>query len=120
MMNKEVSLQIFIVLELLLICLFLIANQGNIKAAKAVEKYNTATQKNTEATIEENISRSLQKVYAEDKLYKNIDPDFFGDFDRLAHEVLINYEKRNIGLLDFLDFYDSYKENILQINQPQI
>jgi len=34
----------------------------------------------------------------------------------LMHEVLINYQRRNIGLLEFLDFYDSYKQNVLQIN----
>ena len=25
-------------------------------------------------------------------------------------------ERRNLGLLDFLDFYDSYKQNVLQVN----
>jgi cobalt-zinc-cadmium efflux system outer membrane protein len=91
-------------------------NQGNIKSAKSMIDYSTATQKSTEATVGENVSRSLEKAYTEDKLYKNIDPKFSGDFDRLANEVLINYQKRNLGLLDFLDFYDSYKQNILQIN----
>jgi outer membrane protein, heavy metal efflux system len=91
-------------------------NQGNIKSAKALVDYTVATQKSVEATVAENVSRSLQKAYTQDKLYKNVDPKFSGDFDRLANEVLLNYEKRNIGLLDFIDFYDAYKENILQIN----
>jgi len=91
-------------------------NQGNIKSAKAMIDYSAATQKSTQASVQENVSRALQKAYSQDKLYKNIDPAFSDDFDRLANEVLINYEKRNIGLLDFLDFYDSYKQNILQIN----
>jgi outer membrane protein, heavy metal efflux system len=91
-------------------------NQGNIQSAKAMNDYNMATQKSTEATIEENVANALQKAYTEDKLSKEMDPKFSGDFDKLAQEVLINYEKRNIGLLDFLDFYDSYKQNILQAN----
>jgi cobalt-zinc-cadmium efflux system outer membrane protein len=91
-------------------------NQGNIKSAEAMVDYTVATQKSTEATVGENVSRSLQKAYTQDRLYKNVDPKFSGDFDRLANEVLLNYEKRNIGLLDFLDFYDAYKQNILQIN----
>jgi outer membrane protein, heavy metal efflux system len=94
-------------------------NQGNIKSAKSMIDYSVATQKSTEATVESNVSRSLQKAYSEDKLYQSIDPKFSGDFDRLLHEVLINYQKRNISLLDFLDFYDSYKQNILQINSIQ-
>jgi cobalt-zinc-cadmium efflux system outer membrane protein len=91
-------------------------NQGNIKSAKVMVDYAAATQKSTEATIGENVSRSLQKAYTENKLYKNIDPKFEGDFDTLTQQVLINYEKRNIGLLDFLDFYDSYKQNVLATN----
>ncbi len=91
-------------------------NQGNIKSAKFMIDYNLATQKSTEATVEEQIFRAVQKTLDNDKLYKNIDPKFTNDFDRLLNEVFINYEKRNIGLLDFLDFYDSYKQNTLQIN----
>src|SRR5450631_2419429 len=94
-------------------------NQGNIRSAKANIAMNAVTQKNTEATVQENVSRSLQKAFAQDKLYKTIDPKFYGDFGRLMHEVLINYQKRNISILDFLDFYDSYKQNTLQSNTIQ-
>ncbi|HTQ63729.1 MAG TPA: TolC family protein [Puia sp.] len=91
-------------------------NQGNIKSAKAFIEYSNASQKSTEATVEENVYRALQKAYANDKLYKNIDTKFLNDFNRLLHEVLLNYQKRNLTLLDFLDFYASYKQNILQAN----
>ena len=91
-------------------------NQGNIKSAKSIIDANTSVQKSTEATVEEQIYRALQKAFDNDRLYRNIDPNFSGDFERLQNEVLSNYQKRNIGLLDFLDFYDSYKQNILQIN----
>lgn len=91
-------------------------NQGNIKSAKLMIDVNTAAQKNVESTVEENIYRSLQKAYDNHKLYQNRDPKFESDFERLLNEVLINYQKRNLGLLDFLDFYDSYKQNMLQIN----
>lgn len=91
-------------------------NQGNIKSAKIMIDVNAATQKSVEATLEEQINRALLKAYDNNKLFQKIDPKFLTDFDRLLNEVLINYEKRNIGLLDFLDFYDSYKQNVLQIN----
>jgi len=94
-------------------------NQGNIKSAKFMIDYNLATQKSTEATVEEQVYRALQKAYDNHKLFLNIDPKFTSDFDRLLTEVLINYEKRNLGLLDFLDFYDSYKQNVLQVNYIQ-
>src|SRR6185437_4508313 len=87
-------------------------NQGNIKNAKILIK-------STQATVDENVTRALQKAFDEQKLMRTIDPKFFGDFQRLMGQVLLNYQKRNISILDFLDFYDSYKQNTLQINTIQ-
>ena len=70
----------------------------------------------TQATVEENVSTSLQKAFAQEKLYRTIDPKFYENFERLLHEVVANYQKRNISILDFLDFYDSFKQNTLQLN----
>ncbi len=94
-------------------------NKGNILAAKINIQMNTALQLNTEATVQENVSHALEKAFANDKMYRTIDPKFLKDFDRLLHEVLINYQKRNLTLLDFLDFYGSYKDNILSSNNIQ-
>jgi outer membrane protein, heavy metal efflux system len=94
-------------------------NQGNIKSAKAMIALSNASEKSTMATVEENVNRSLQKAFAQNKLYQTIDKKFSSDFERLMHEVLINYQRRNISILDFLDFYDSYKQTSLQINSIQ-
>ncbi|MFI5193530.1 MAG: TolC family protein [Chitinophagales bacterium] len=94
-------------------------NQGNIRSARSMVDYSVALQKTAEATVGENVARSLQKAYSQNKLYQSIDPSFSGDFERLMNEVLINYKKRNISILDFLDFYDSYKQNMLQLNAIQ-
>ena len=91
-------------------------NQGNIKNAKILINSTQATEKSTQATVDENVARSLQKAFDEQRLEKTIDPKFFASFDRLMQQVLINYQKRNISILDFLDFYDSYKQNTLQVN----
>ncbi|MBN8838274.1 MAG: TolC family protein [Sphingobacteriia bacterium] len=94
-------------------------NQGNIKSAKSVIDMNAASQKSVEASVEEQVFRAVQKSIDNEKMYKLIDSKFPKDFERLLNEVLINYQKRNIGLLDFLDFYDSYKQNTLQLNNIQ-
>ena len=95
---------------------FLNRNQGNIKSAKSLIKYNQATLEATEASVNEQIYNALLKAYENDKLLKSRDASFEKDFKRLLDEVLKNYQVRNISLLDFLDFYDSYKQNTLQIN----
>ena len=94
-------------------------NKGNIQTAKITTDANSALQQSTEATVQENVSHALEKAFANDKMYRSIDPKFLKDFDHMLHEVLINYEKRNLTLLDFLDFYESYKDNILSSNNIQ-
>src|SRR5580658_7060068 len=55
-------------------------NQGNIKNAKALISNTEATQRYTQATVDENVATSLQKAYAEQRLYRAIDPRFAADF----------------------------------------
>jgi cobalt-zinc-cadmium efflux system outer membrane protein len=94
-------------------------NKGNILTAKITTDANNVLQLNTEATVQENVSHALEKAFANDKMYRTIDPQFLKDFDKMLRQVLINYEKRNLTLLDFLDFYASYKDNILASNNIQ-
>jgi outer membrane protein, heavy metal efflux system len=94
-------------------------NKGNILTAKNLTDANSALQQSTEATVQENVSHALEKAFANDKMYRIMDPKFLKDFDHMLQEVLVNYEKRNLTLLDFLDFYESYKENILSSNNIQ-
>lgn len=91
-------------------------NQGNIKSAKYLISNAEANQKSTAAAVEEQIARAYLKAIDQDKLLRKSPPLFQEDFTRLVNEILINYQRRNIGLLEFIDFYDSYKQNILQIN----
>ena len=95
---------------------FLNRNQGNIKSAQAIKKTNEINEKLQVLTIEEQVSRALQKAIDNDKLYKSIDKAFSLKFDSLLNEVFLNYKKRNISLIDFLDFYEAYKQNVIQVN----
>lgn len=91
-------------------------NQGNIRNARSMIANTEATQRFTQATVDENVATSLQKAFAQERLYRSIDPKFAADFQRLTGQVILNYEKRNISILDFLDFYDSYKQNAVELN----
>ncbi len=91
-------------------------NQGNIKSTKIQIDYNTSLLQSTQKLLEDQVFRGQQKAMDADKLYREIDPGFAAHINKLAKAVMDNYMKRNIGLLDFLSFYDSYKQNIVQLN----
>jgi len=91
-------------------------NQGNIKAARAqVEQGNLELQSRREQ-VESEVATNYKIALRLEKLYNSFDPKFKQDFNHLISEVFKNYEKRNISMLEFLDFYESYKTNTLQLN----
>ena len=91
-------------------------NQGNIKNAQNLVDYNKTQLLSTEKSVEEQVTRGFEKALDANRLLKGIDPDFAGKFDVLAKEMLRNYLSRNVSLINFLNFYDSYKQNIVQLN----
>ncbi|MBO9204721.1 MULTISPECIES: TolC family protein [Niastella] len=94
-------------------------NQGNIKAAKiAIDQSNTVLTQQ-KLTVENEVQQAYGKVLNTEKMLHTIDPNFQNDFDKLLKSITENFEKRNISLLEFTDFYDSYKQNVLQWNQLQ-
>jgi outer membrane protein, heavy metal efflux system len=94
-------------------------NQGNIKAAKiAVDQSNTALAQQR-LSVENEVQQAYGKALNTEKMLQTIDPNFQNDFDKLLKSITENFEKRNISLLEFTDFYDSYKQNVLQWNQLQ-
>ena len=73
--------------------------------------------KQQEALLENEVYNSYHAALRTEDLFQQLDPGFNGDFEKLIAEVNKNFKNRNISLLEFLDFYDSYKENTLQLNQ---
>lgn len=91
-------------------------NQGNIKGYKSLIGQSDLQVQSAEKTVTEEVYRGLEKAQDADKLYQSLDKTFTGEFSQLAKAIYENYVKRNISLLDFLNFYDSYKTYTVQIN----
>ena len=66
--------------------------------------------------LESQVANCYAGALRAEKLLNSIDIKFDTDFNKLIKEIASNYEKRNISLLEFIDFYDSYKQNVLQLN----
>lgn len=94
-------------------------NQGNIKAAKTSIDQSKLQLTLQQQTVENQVQQAYVKALNSEKLIGTIDPNFQNDFDKLLKSITENFEKRNISLLEFTDFYDSYKQNVLQWNQLQ-
>lgn len=95
-------------------------NQGGIKQAQIAIDQSKVQLQNQQNQIENDLATNYKGALRLEKLYNSFDPHFKDDFNHLIQEVFKNYEKRNISLLEFLDFYDSYKTNTLQLNTLEL
>lgn len=92
-------------------------NQGHIRSAKEridqCEQFYAGTiakAQNEVAVAKENFLRSLS-------LEKNVSDQYDKEnINTLFQSVNENYRKRNISLLEFVDFYKTYKEAMLEIS----
>lgn len=91
-------------------------NQGEIKKAKIAIDAGKTLLSQQEATLENEVYNSYKSALRTESLYNGLDKNFSTDFDKLITEVIKNFRNRNLGLLEFMDFYDSYKETTLQLN----
>jgi len=91
-------------------------NQGEIKKAKVAIDAGRNMLNQQESTLENEVFNSYKSALRTESLYDGFDKNFNSDFDRLIGEVVKNFKNRNMSLIEFMDFYDSYKQNTLQMN----
>ena len=91
-------------------------NQGNIKSANFAMESSKYKLQNSENQVKADVIQSYATLLETDRLYKMFDNKFINELDILIDEMTKNYEKRNISLIEFLDYYDAYKNNAVQIN----
>jgi cobalt-zinc-cadmium efflux system outer membrane protein len=95
-------------------------NQGGIKQARIAIDQSQVKFQSQHDQVESDVAMNYKNALRLEQLYNSFDPGFKDSFNHLIQEVFKNYEKRNISLLEFLDFYDSYKTNSIQLNNLQL
>ena len=94
-------------------------NQGNIKAARFAVDQNKILVQQQRNQVENDVRTAYTKALNTGNMLRTFDPGFRADNQRLLTAITENFQKKNISLLDFTDFYESYKENITRINDLQ-
>jgi outer membrane protein, heavy metal efflux system len=94
-------------------------NQGNIKAAKTGISQSQTELELQKLSVENQVQNSYIKILNISKMLQSMDPQFRLQFEKLLQGITENFQKKNISLIEFTDFYESYKNNILQLNQLQ-
>jgi outer membrane protein, heavy metal efflux system len=87
-------------------------NQNFIKIAKDQIDQSRLDYENLSLTLENEVTFSYLKALELHKSYTTFSKTAFENVEQLQKAIIENYQKRNITLIEFVDFYESYKDNI--------
>jgi cobalt-zinc-cadmium efflux system outer membrane protein len=95
-------------------------NQGNIATSKIKIEQGKVLLKEKENEVINEVWSAYQQVENSRKLVAFFTPEFIKQMDELSANAKLNYEKRNISLIEYLDyqraFIDNQKDRIDIIN----
>ena len=92
-------------------------NQGIIALAERTLEADTYSHEGAKMRVVREIRSAYQRALEADRLYRSLDPSFGDSYRTLIKGMVSNYEKRNISLLEFTDFFESYRTSMTQVLQ---
>ena len=94
-------------------------NQGNVLMSERILEANKLLRDNMKQTIKKEVLVAYRKAVDVDHLYRAFDKKFTGEYKSLIEGMVASYQKRNISLIEFTDFYESYRTCMVQWHQLQ-
>ncbi|WP_188050603.1 TolC family protein [Flavobacterium sp. GP15] len=92
-------------------------NKGNIQVAKALLEQSKLEKQAFDLQLQTEIASNWNKWNESRKNYQLLNPKINADFEMVYKGILENFQKRNISLLEFTDFMESYNQAAIQMNE---
>ncbi|MBC7382437.1 MAG: TolC family protein [Bacteroidia bacterium] len=92
-------------------------NQGNIKYARATIKQLDLMAQNKSYQVQNEVIASYYKLKDVENQFRQVDIDFAADFELINNGFVSNFRRRNISMLEFVDFFEAYNASLLQLNK---
>lgn len=92
-------------------------NKGNIQFAKTILEQSKIEKQSFDLELQTEIASNWNKWNESRKNYQQINPSESSDFEMVYNGILENFQKRNISLLEFTDFMESYNQAAVQLNE---
>ncbi len=72
-----------------------------------------------ELEVKNEITKAFNQLIETDKLYKSSLQKFNSNYDKLLDGITIAYQNHTISLLEFIDYYETYKNSKNEYYQLQ-
>lgn len=93
------------------------SNKGNIQHAKVMIEQSKAFNNQSALQISTEVSAAYEKWNMARNNYVELYPAIGQDFQIVYEGILNNFRKRNISLMEFTDFMESYNQANIQLNE---
>jgi cobalt-zinc-cadmium efflux system outer membrane protein len=94
-------------------------NQGNIKIAEIKIEESKTLKNQKELEVKNDIKKAYMELMEADKLYKSSMQKFDSNYDKLFDGIITAYQRHSISLLEFIDYYEAYKNSKSEYYQLQ-
>ncbi|WP_343693431.1 TolC family protein [Chitinophaga sp.] len=86
-------------------------NKGNIKAAQLAVQQSDLLEKNKITEVNNAVVKEWTDLHKAIGLYESIDTDYLDKLDTMVEGISRNFVNRNMSLLEFLDFFSSFRDS---------
>lgn len=95
-------------------------NKGNITASRLQVQQATIQEQQVKKQLEQEVMAAYNKVVIATKLNGTAAPDLETKYDILLKNMTESYGQRQVSLVEFIDFFEAYKETRLKEYQQQL
>ena len=93
-------------------------NKGNITAAKYSVKQGETVVQQASKLVDQEIAASYDKWRIVSEMNNAATKELGSEYDKLMQNMITSYEQRRVSLVEFIDFFDAYKDaGIKQLQQ---
>lgn len=85
-------------------------NQGNIKSARYQVKQEETTLTQVDQQLQNDVLSAWKKLQFTLQLSTSQQLSFYSDYGKLYDNIVESYKQRQISLIEFLDYFDAYKD----------
>ncbi|MFI5133624.1 MAG: TolC family protein [Chitinophagales bacterium] len=92
-------------------------NQGNIKSAEIQSNVAAVNQQQQQSSVNNEVIAAWYYMQRSISEYQKTKQLFNADFTNVFEGMTTNFLKRNISILEFVDFFESYNSGITEVNR---
>ena len=92
-------------------------NKGNIRAAEYSYKQSGVLVQQLQSEISNEVANAYQKLLTTSSLFNDMSQQLGENYETLIQNMTESYRQRHISLVEFIDFFESYKDNRVKLCQ---